>query len=69
MTHNSANQHRISTKEVSKFAEESRAFHAFIQFSHNISVLIYLTICKCTDTFCEQFSSLPQPSKVQEQLI
>ena len=38
MTHTSANQHRIATEEVSKCAEENRAFHDFNLFSHKISV-------------------------------
>ena len=42
-------QHRRVMKEVSKCAEENCAFHAFIQFSHHISVFYNLTICKCTE--------------------
>ncbi len=30
-------QHRRATEEVSKCAEENRALHEFIRFSHNIS--------------------------------
>ena len=51
MTHNSANQRRIATGEVSKCAEENR--HEPILFSHKISVSIL-----CTATLCAQFTKL-----------
>ncbi len=53
-THNLAEQHLRAMEEVSKCAKENCAFHECIPFSH-ISVAD-LTVCKCTDTFCAQFT-------------
>ncbi len=56
MTHNSTNLHRIATTEdVSKCAKENCGFqHAFIWFSHNIS--LFLFIWQFVSAFCEQFT-------------
>ncbi len=44
MTHNSANQHRIATGEVSKCAEENRLFMNSFSVHKKFQFLIYLTI-------------------------